>query len=112
MDDILRLYEFGHSILSQYTSYASGRLVVRVLTVASIQCFVSLSPRHPTTIQEYLYDDNGGPAGIVQGAINSKGQSKGVTIPIEKLIIFTLNKRGGDITGKSDPTYRIQALVL
>ena len=101
MDDILRMYEFGHSILEpvyEVREWSPSRSGANRRKYTMLR---KLSPRHPTTIQEYLYDDNGGPAGIIQGAINSKGQSNRVTIPIEKLIIFTLNKRGGDITGKS-----------
>ena len=101
MDDILRMYEYGHSLLEpvfenrQWSPTRSGA------NRRNYTMLRKLAIRHPTTIKEYLYDENGGPAGIVQTAIGPTGQTKDVEIPIEKLIIFTLNKRGGDITGKS-----------
>lgn len=101
MDDILRMYEYGHSLLEpvfenrQWSPTRSGA------NRRNYTMLRKLAIRHPTTIKEYLYDDNGGPAGVVQTAIDASGATKDVEIPIEKLIIFTLNKRGGDITGKS-----------
>lgn len=101
MDDVLRMYEYGHSLLEpvfetrQWSPTRSGA------NRRNYTMLRKLAIRHPTTIKEYLYDDNGGPAGVVQTAIDAEGRTKDVNIPINKLIIFTLNKRGGDITGKS-----------
>lgn len=101
MDDILRMYEYGHSLLEpvfenrQWSPSRSGA------NRRNYTMLRKLSIRHPTTIKEYLYDDNGGPAGVIQSAINAKGQTNEVEIPIDKLIIFTLNRRGGDVTGRS-----------
>lgn len=58
-----------------------------------------LAYRPDTTIQEFTYDNNGGPTGIVQQALSSDGSTTEVKIPIEKLIIFTLNEDEGDIEG-------------
>lgn len=60
-----------------------------------------LAPRPASTIQEFVYDDNGGPVEVVQQAINAKGDTKEVRIPIEKLIVFTFEKQGGDLEGES-----------
>ena len=100
LDDILRFFEFGHSMLEpvyELREWSPNRGGANRRKYTMLR---KLATRHPTTIKEYLYDDNGGPAGVVQVAIDSTGRSKEVTIPIEKLIIFTLNKRGGDVTGK------------
>lgn len=48
--------------------------------------------RPDTTIQDFEYDDNGGPTGIIQNAIGQTGQNRQVTIPIEKAVIFVLNQ--------------------
>ncbi len=101
MEDVLRMYEYGHSMLEpvfetrQWSPNRSGA------NRRNYTMLRKLAIRHPTTIKEYLYDDNGGPAGVVQTAIGASGQTKDVEIPIDKLIIFTLNRRGGDVTGRS-----------
>src|SRR6185295_7226987 len=68
------------------------------------------------------YDDNGGPIEILQQAIQADGQSKEVKIPIEKAMVFTFDKSGGNLEGESilrsayphwyykDILYRIDAI--
>lgn len=60
-----------------------------------------LAVRPATTITEFLYDDNGGPLGVKQQAISADGNTKEVEIPIEKLVIFTFDKTGGNLEGES-----------
>ena len=60
-----------------------------------------LAVRPSTTIIEFMYDDNGGPVGVKQNAINAEGKTKEVEIPIEKLVIFTFDKEGGNLEGES-----------
>lgn len=101
MDDILRMYEYGHSLLEpvfENRQWSPNRTGANRRNYTMLR---KLAIRHPTTIKEYLYDDNGGPAGVIQTAITADGKSKDIEIPIDKLIIFTLNRRGGDVTGRS-----------
>lgn len=60
-----------------------------------------MAPRPATTIMEFQYDDNGGPVGVKQGAIRADGKVDEVEIPIDKLIIFTFEKDGGNLEGES-----------
>jgi hypothetical protein len=60
-----------------------------------------LAVRPATTITEFMYDDNGGPLGVKQQAISADGNTKEVEIPIEKLVIFTFDKTGGNLEGES-----------
>lgn len=101
MDDILRMYEYGHSLLEPVFEPRQWSPTRTGANRRNYTMLRKLSIRHPTTIKEYLYDDNGGPAGVVQTAIMANGSTKDIEIPIDKLIIFTLNKRGGDVTGRS-----------
>src|SRR6266576_3313806 len=55
-----------------------------------------LAYRPPETIVDYKYDNNGGPAGIVHGAIQADGTRKEVPIPISKLAIFVFDPESGD----------------
>jgi hypothetical protein len=61
----------------------------------------SLAFRPTTTINDIEYDNNGKLTQVTQGAIQADHSVKDVTIKEDKLLVFTLNKKGGDITGKS-----------
>lgn len=58
-----------------------------------------LAYRPDSTIAEIQYDDNGGPTGVKQQAIGKDGKTREIIIPIEKLVIFTLNEEEGDVEG-------------
>jgi len=60
-----------------------------------------LAVRPASQLAEFLYDDNGGPTGIKYNAIDSNNNSKEVEIPIEKLMIFTFDRDGGNLEGNS-----------
>lgn len=60
-----------------------------------------LAVRPATTISKFTYDDNGGPLEMEQTAIDSEGKAKQVTIPIDKLVVFSFDQDGGDIEGNS-----------
>jgi len=57
--------------------------------------------RPASTIASYNYDDNGGPEGITQNAIQKDGKVKKVDIPIEKLVIFTFEGEDNGLEGES-----------
>lgn len=80
-----------------------------------------LAPRLPKTIQRWMTDENGGFAGVWQGAIKASGYEL-VTIPQEKLILFVNEQEGANFRGVSmlrgaykhwyykDGYYRIDAI--
>lgn len=57
--------------------------------------------RPASTIVSFDYDDNGGPVGITQNAINKTGNVKKVKIPIEKLVVFTFEGEESGLEGES-----------
>jgi hypothetical protein len=57
-----------------------------------------LAPRHPMDIQSWLWDRRGGPAGI---EIYDPVDQMNKPIPIDKLLVFTFDKEGGDMQGIS-----------
>lgn len=59
-----------------------------------------LAPRHPLDIQEWVYDSNGGPDGLVMDATEANGFN-GIFIPISKMVVFVLEQEGGDMRGIS-----------
>lgn len=63
-----------------------------------------LAPRHPMTIDKFLFDDDGGIAGITQSAYkNRKSHTtyETVDIPIDKLVLFTFDQEGDNWEGLS-----------
>jgi hypothetical protein len=101
LEDILHFYEDGYSVLEKvyenraWTPKGKGKNT-RVFTMLR-----KLGVRPASTIKEILYDDNGGPNGVVQNAIRADGKTDEVPIDISKLLIFTFGRKGGDLTGKS-----------
>lgn len=59
-----------------------------------------LAPRHPMDVWVWHFDDNGGPAGVTMFSPTGRPEDQ-VTIPIEKLLVFTFDREAGDIEGIS-----------
>jgi hypothetical protein len=59
-----------------------------------------LAPRHPMDVLEWVFDDNGGPNAVKM--INPDTfDPEPIVIPIEKLLVFSFDKEGGNIEGMS-----------
>jgi len=101
LEDILRMYEQGFSMVEKVyeeREWAPKRTGANRRKYTMLR---KLAPRPSSTIKEFKYDDNGGPVSIVQSAVRADGKPEDVEIPIEKLIIFSNNRRGGNLEGKS-----------
>jgi phage gp29-like protein len=101
LEDILRMYEHGYSVVEKV--YEEREWAPRK-TGANRRKYTmlrKLAARPTLTTTEILYDDNGGPLGIKQQAVRKDGKPEEVEIGIEKLIIFTHNRKGGNLEGKS-----------
>jgi hypothetical protein len=101
LEDALRMYEFGFSVFEkvyEQREWAPKRTMANRRKYTMLR---KLAPRPTPTIQEIKYDDNGGPVSIVQGAVRANGKPEKVEIPVEKLLIFSNNRKGGNLEGKS-----------
>lgn len=101
LEDVLRMFEHGYSSVEpvwELREWSPRRTMANRKTYTMLR---KLAARPATTIKTINYDDNGGPVEVVQNAIRADGHTEEVTIPIAKLIIFTLNKKGGNLEGKS-----------
>lgn len=101
LDEILRMYEYGFSVLEkvfEIREWTPPRAGANRRTYTMLK---KLAARPATSVTKFLYDDNGGPMGIEHNAIRADNSVDKVTIPIEKLIVFTFNKKGGNLDGKS-----------
>jgi hypothetical protein len=112
LDDVLLMFDYGYMAFEKVWDFnQDGKAVLK-----------KLAPRHPLDIQEWIFDDRGGPAGIVMEPFvpygNQSGSgfapgfpfptspaelatSLGQFIPISKLVIFSLEPEAGDLRGIS-----------
>jgi hypothetical protein len=101
LEDILTMYEDGYSILEkvyEQREWSPGRKNANTRQYVMLK---KLGVRPASNVKEIVYDDNGGPEKIVYNAIRAGGKTEEVDLEIAKLLIFTFNRRGGDLTGKS-----------
>jgi len=82
------------------------------------------APRHPQTIERFLFDETGGLAGVRQVGFDPLGRFRQVDIPIEKLLVFIWRRELGNPYGVSvlraaykhwflkDLAYKLQAIAL
>ena len=101
LEEILKFFDYGHSVLEpvyENREWAPRRTGANRRNYTMLR---KLAPRPASTIKEFHYDNEGGPIEIIQSALRANGDIQEVPIPIEKLIIFTLNKEGGDLEGRS-----------
>lgn len=101
LEDILRMYEYGFAVVEKVYEQREWSPKRTGANRRAYTMLRKLAPRPTPTIKEIVYDDNGGPVSIKQGAVDAKGKPVDVEIPIEKLIIFSNNKKGGNLEGKS-----------
>jgi len=94
LEDILLMCDYGYMPMEKvYQLDSDGKVSLR-----------KLAPRHPADVKEFRYDIHGGPRAIVmepQTSIGSFDPDDGIPIPIDKLVIFTLEAEAGDLQGIS-----------
>lgn len=101
LEDILHMFEDGYAMLEKvweertWSSSGSGANTKKYTMLKK------LSVRPANTIKEIIYDDNGGPQTITQTAIRSGGKSSDAPLDVNKVMIFTFGRKGGDLTGRS-----------
>lgn len=92
IEEALIMCEYGYSMMElvwDVDPSDANRLIIS-----------KLAPRHPLDVREFLFDEFGGPHGVVMEGTEANGFVP-TFIPIEKLVIFTLEQEGGDLRGTS-----------
>lgn len=103
VEDALLMCDFGYMPFEKVFVQKDGKIKL-----------AKLAPRHPMDINEWLWDDNGGPDGIVMDPVSIPGTFRSfsnyqrealnqpeVFIPIAKLVVFVLEQEAGDLRGIS-----------
>lgn len=73
----------------------------RVIDGKTRMVLKKLAPRHPMDVKKWKYDANGGPSACVFYPPNLNGFEPDITIPIDKLLVFTFDREAGNIEGIS-----------
>lgn len=101
IEDILRFFEDGYSALEKVYELRPWSPSTSGANSKNYTMLKKLGIRPESTISSIDYDDNGGPLQITQQAIRADKNVEEVFITINKLLIFTFNRRGGNVQGKS-----------
>ncbi len=92
LEDALLMCDYGYMPLEKVFDYDPDDKTKLILK--------KLAPRHPLDVQMWEFDLNGGPNGLIMDATEANGFSQ-IYIPIEKMVVFTLEQEAGDIRGIS-----------
>lgn len=113
LEETLTMLDYGSSVFETVFEEREWRPAEEGRNTRNFIFLKKLAPRPQTTINRYLYDKNGGPAGVmhqftdqrnpdsITTSSNGLSVSKEVEIGIDKLVIFTYDKRGGNLEGNS-----------
>jgi hypothetical protein len=102
LEDILRMFEDGYSVLEKvHELRVWAPKDVPGANSKQYTMLKNFGARPISTITNIVYDNNGHVTEIDQNAIQADTSTKPVKMDINKLLVFTYNRRGGDITGKS-----------
>lgn len=101
LEDALRMFEYGFSVVEKVYEEREWSPRRQGANRRKYVMLRKLAPRPTPTVKEIKYDDNGGPVSIVQSAVQADNKPKDVEIDISKLIIFSHNRKGGNLEGKS-----------
>lgn len=101
LEDILHFFEDGYSVLEKVfetRSWAPGGTGRNSKNYTMLK---TLAVRPTNTLNGVEYDNNGHLAQVNQQAIQGDNTTKAVQLKTNKVLIFTFNRQGGDLTGKS-----------
>jgi len=101
LEDILHMCEDGFSVLEKVYENREWSPSAKGANTRVYTMLKKLGVRPAYTIPTIEYDNNGGPVSVTQNAIQADGTVQEKKLPIEKVIIFSFNKKGGDLTGRS-----------
>lgn len=101
LEDILHMYEDGYSVLEkcyETRNWAPKRTGSNGKAYTMLK---KLAVRPSSTLTDIEYDNNGGPVQINQNAVQADKSVAEKQMKVNKLLIFTFGRIGGDLTGKS-----------
>lgn len=102
----LTMLDYGFSVIEEVFTEAAWRPARDNANSRNYTMVRKLAPRPAVTIDRFRYDVNGGPRGVDHLKADpdeayAYTDSEPTFIPIDKLVVFTFDKEGGDMLGHS-----------
>lgn len=103
LEDILHFCEDGYTVMQpvyenrEWSPSNTGANTKQYTMLKNL----AYRPSSTLIVDNTSYDDNGHLVQVTQNAIKGDGSVEQVQLKAENLVVFTLNRKGGDITGKS-----------
>lgn len=101
LSDILEMYVDGFSIFEKSYELREWSPSAKGANTKKYTMLKKFGYRPAGTIKSIEYDDNGGPKIVTQSALQADKTVKEVPLDISKILIFSFQRKGGDLTGKS-----------
>lgn len=111
LTEALLCMDFGHYMFEKV--YARGEDITSDPMAKGKIVWKKFGPRHPMDVKEWLFDRNGGPSAVTfynaEGVVSMQNGmisqtvplQQEFTLPIEKLLLFSFDKEGGNVEGIS-----------
>lgn len=97
--EALLMLDYGYYAFEKVFTQAKWRPSKDLARERTVVTWKKFAPRHPLNTEGWKFDDNGGVRGLKQ--YKNSTVYKTVTIPIEKLLLFTLDEEAGNPQGVS-----------
>lgn len=101
LEEVLHMYEDGASIFEIVLENGEWGPKRPNANRKQYTMLKKLASRPIVTIKEIKYDNNGGPVAVIQNAVDANGKTNEKTLDMDRIIIFTLDRRGHDLFGRS-----------
>jgi hypothetical protein len=93
LTELLLMLDFGYYMFEKVWD-------IRTIGGADRAVWKKLAPRHPMDVLQWNFDGNGGPSSVEMINPDTLDPTP-IIIPIDKLIVFSFDKEGGNIEGLS-----------
>lgn len=94
LTESLLMCEFGYYMFEKVWELREIDGIVRLI-------LAKLAPRHPMDVEQWHFDEHGGPNGVEFFSSNMNNNQNSIYIPIEKMLVFTFDQEAGNIEGIS-----------
>lgn len=101
LQDLMRCYEDGFHVGEKVFELREWGGKSKGANRRKYTMLRKIAPRMASQIQEFVYDENGGPLLVKHNAIRPGGKVDLVEIPIDKCIVATHDQQGGNLEGLS-----------
>jgi hypothetical protein len=101
VEDFLRAFDYGVSVAEKIYEPRVWAPKISGANRKQYTMLKDIAARPTPTLTEFKYDDNGYLLTINQNATKGDGTTEIVELPVDQVVVFTNNRKGGNLEGKS-----------